>query len=266
MFWQMVWRMPDLQPGTVLLSNELPVIHYTDNSLTAPLNWTYDPQNQPGVMHYALFYPTLRKEDTLSSFQKNRPVKLDYLAATFRGNTSQMVAFYYNPPGCLRVLDPQVDVYNWMVPLYLRESLALTTTKPILPTSQPGKSAPRPPAGIFGAEITHGWCYYFEKADLARQMGDWQTVAALGDEALAGNDYPNDPLERFPFIEGYAHTGNWDRATSLTQETYSFSPKIMQPMLCRLWERIAQQTPATPEQQKSYQTARSALECSQALK
>ncbi len=266
MFWQMTWRMPDLQPGTALLSNELPVTHYTDNSLTAPLNWIYDPQNQPPVMQYALLYPTLRKETMLSSFKAGQSIDLDYLAASFQGNTSQMVAFYYNPPGCLRVLDPQVDVYNWLIPIYLKESLSLTSTSPILPEPQPGKSIPRPPAPIFGEEIAHGWCYYFEKADLARQMGDWQQVAALGDEAFASSDYPNDPLERFPFIEGYAHVGKWDQAVNLSQDAYTFSPSLMQPMLCKLWERTIQETPTSAEKQTAVQTIQSDFNCSPVLK
>jgi hypothetical protein len=266
MFWQMVWRMPDLQPGTVLLSNELPLTHYTDNSLTAPLNWIYDPQNDPSVMKYALLYPTLREDRLLSSFKAGQPIVLDYLATTFRGSTSQMVAFYYNPPGCLRVLDPQVDVYNWLVPIYMREPLNQVTTDPILPETQAGKPAPRPPANIFGAEISHGWCYYFEKADLARQVGDWQTVASLGDEAFANSDYPNDPLERFPFIEGYAHAGRWESAISLTHDSHAFSPQVMQPMLCQLWQRIGQKTPSAPEKQNALKSVQAELKCSQALK
>ena len=266
LFWQMVWRMPDLREGTVLLSNELPVIHYTDNSLTAPLNWTYDPANQPQVLEYALFYPTLRKETVLSNFKASQPIELDYLAAEFNGNTGQMVAFYYNPPGCLRVLDPQVDVYNWMVPVYLRESLSLTSTDPILAEPQPVKPAPQPPAAIFGAEIARGWCYYFEKADLARQLGDWQKVTELGDEAFANSDYPNDPLERFPFIEGYAHAGKWDRAVELTRDTYSISPKVMRPMVCKLWERITRETTPDPEKQKAMESLQAEMFCNPTLK
>jgi len=29
----------------------------------------------------------------------------------------------------------------------------------------------------------HGWCYYYQKANLARQQGDWEQVIALGREA-----------------------------------------------------------------------------------
>lgn len=266
MFWQMVWRMPDLEPGTALLSNELPVIHYTDNSLTAPLNWMYDPKNDPLELEYALFYPTLRKAETLNNFQPDTAIHLNFLAASFDGNTNKMVAFYYQPPGCLRVLDPQIDIYNWMVPVYLRESLKLTSTRPILVQPREGKSALRPPEHIYGEEIAHGWCYYFEKADLARQQGEWQSVAQIGDEAFAGSDYPNDPLERFPFIEGYAHTGNWERAAALSKDSYTVSPEIIRPMICRLWQRIAEETPASAEQAQAYQQVQTEMECENSAK
>lgn len=264
LFWQMVWRMPDIQPGTILLSNELPVTHYTDNSLSAPLNWTYDPQNDPHQMNYLLTYPTLRKDELLNGFQKNTPVELNYLATTFYGNTGQMVAFYFNPPGCLRVLDPEIDIYNWMVPLYLKESLALSTTAPILPVVKAGKPTPQPPEQIYGAESAHGWCYYYEKADLARQVGDWTAIVNLGHQAFSIQDYPNDPLERFPFIEGYAHTGNWEEALQLTQQSYAVSPEVMRPMLCKLWERIERNTESTAQQNAAFQSAQNLMECSQA--
>ncbi len=261
LFWELTWRMPGLQPGTALLSNELPVTHYTDNSLTAPLNWTFDPYNDPRVMNYALFYPTIRKAETLSNFATNQPIRLNYLATSFLGNTSQVVTVYFNPPGCLRVMDPQIEEYNWMVPAYLKESLALSSTTPILPVPRAGQAAARPPAAIYGAEIAHGWCYYFEKADLARQVGDWQTVAELGDEAFSANDYPNDPLERFPFIEGYAHMQLWSKALKLSQDANAVSPEVMQPMVCRLWQRIASQTPGSSEKTAALQTIQAGLEC-----
>ena len=64
---------------------------------------------------------------------------------------------------------------------------------------------PRPP---FGAEPPHGWCYYYEKADLARQQGNWDDVVRLGDEAAKHRLHPNDAIEWLPFLQGYAYTGN----------------------------------------------------------
>jgi hypothetical protein len=261
MFWQMVWRIPDLQPGTVLLSNELPMKHYSDNSLTAPLNWIYEYDDDPLVMPYLFYYPTVRQETTLRFMEPGSSFQQNYLAATFYGSTAQMVSIYYQPPGCLRVLDPEIEITNWMVPNYLRATLSLASLSPIMPAPQTGKPQPIPPANVFGAEISHGWCYYYAKADLARQMGDWETVAKLGDEAFAIGDYPNDPAERLPFIEGYAHTGSWNRAVELSRETRAITA-VMQPVLCRLWERIEREAAPGIEKDATLQSIRTDLGCS----
>jgi hypothetical protein len=87
------------------------------------------------------------------------------------------------------VLDPEVEAANWMVPASLRDTLAVSTTRPILPHPPAGKPQPRPPEHIYGEEIARGWCYYYEQADLARQVGDWERVTALGEAAFASSDY-----------------------------------------------------------------------------
>ena len=262
LFWQLTWRAPDLKPGTLLVTNELPLEHYTDNSLAAALNWIYDPNNRPERMNYMLYYPTLRGwEPWLETPQKGLPIERNYLATRFYGDSSQVIVLSFHPPGCLRVLDPEIDAFNWTIPEYLRETLPLASTDPILGVPAAGKPAPRPPLRIYGAEISRGWCYYFEKADLARQSGNWQEIAALGDEAFAGADYPNDPLERFPFIEGYAHTGSWERAASLTRDSLEVSTVVMQPMLCKLWERIENNTTGGAERDAALQTVRDTLDC-----
>jgi len=99
---------------------------------------------------------------------------------------------------------------------------------------------------IYGPEPEHGWCYYFEKADLARQMGDWDEVAQLGDKAFKLDDYPNSPIERFVFIEGYAHVGDWDKALEYSKVSYKVSKDYVGPLLCQLWERVASETDPSP--------------------
>ena len=42
---------------------------------------------------------------------------------------------------------------------------------------------------MFGSEPPHLWCYYFEKADLARQLQDWQSVLQLEKQARARGLY-----------------------------------------------------------------------------
>ncbi|HMX72701.1 MAG TPA: hypothetical protein PKE35_00525 [Anaerolineales bacterium] len=254
MFWQMTWRAPGLEKDTIVLMNE-ELSFYADNSLGAALNLIYAPENHSDAIDYVLFYPTNRESLSLSL---DTPVNYDFLAGQFSGNTSQTVVFYYAPPKCLRLLDPEIDLENRLIPddTFLRDAALLSSTSPIL-----SRQTSRMPAA-YGNEPVHGWCYYFEKADLARQLGDWETVTQLGDVAFALDDYPNDPVERFVFIEGYAHTGNWERAVELSTASYKVSKAYVGPLLCRLWSRIARETEDTSERKVTFDVVQSELECS----
>ena len=57
-----------------------------------------------------------------------------------------------------------------------------------------------PITGIFGRELPHTWCYYFEKADLSSQFGDWQEVIRLYDPANSQGYAPKDGSEWTPFM------------------------------------------------------------------
>ncbi len=258
LFWQMSWRMPGIAPGTTLLANDLPSQHVSDNSLTSPLNLIFAPENRSAEMSLMLYYPTVRLERGLKTMEADSPIAQNYLAATFHGSTSQVVAFSFSPPGCLRVLDPDLDPLNAMLPELMRSAASLSSGQWI---RQDPQDPAQPPAQIFGEEPARSWCYAFERASLAAQQGDWQQVAALGDEAFALGDYPNDPMERVPFIEGYAHTGNWPRAQELTAEARDITP-LMQPVLCRLWQRIDEQVQSGGGKGKAVQAVREDLGCS----
>ena len=102
-----------------------------------------------------------------------------------------------------------------------------------------------PPTDLFGKEPAHGWCYFYEKADLADQLGQWQQVVELGKQAEQQGLRPavspaNNPYEWLPFIEGYAMSGDWANAQSLTTANAKIDKKYA-PMLCDLWNRITRQ-------------------------
>ncbi len=256
LFWQMTWRAPGLAPQTTVLLNER-LAFYADNSLGAALNWIYAPQNHTDRISYLLFYPTNRLGASLPDLQPGLPIHYDYLAGRFEGNTSQAVAFYYAPPACLRLLEADFDPINRLIPddSLMREAATLSSPRPIL-----NEPLARMPA-IYGPEPPHGWCYYFEKADLARQQGDWQQVVALGEVAFSLNDYPNDPVERFVFIEGYAHVGEWQRAFELSQVSYRVSKEVVGPLLCRLWQRLEAETPSSAGREMILQQVRTKFAC-----
>jgi hypothetical protein len=96
---------------------------------------------------------------------------------------------------------------------------------------------------------------------LARQSGDWGQVVRIAKTAFALNDYPNDPSERFVFIEGFAHTGDWASAVNYSLQSHRVSPAYVDPMLCRLWRRIEFETPASAEKTSALQEIKTKFSC-----
>jgi hypothetical protein len=113
---------------------------------------------------------------------------------------------------------------------------------------------------MFGPEPSHDWCYYYEKAELARQAKDWQQVSKLGDQVLQGALKPADPVELLPFIEGFAHVGRWDDASQLSLQAYKSSNRL-QSLLCSTWSRIEQATTSDPQGKLVIDTIKNSLEC-----
>jgi len=65
-----------------------------------------------------------------------------------------------------------------------------------------------PPTMVFGPEPEHNWCYFYQKASLARQLEAWEEVQSLGEQAMGRNLKPTDPIEWMPFLQAYAQQGD----------------------------------------------------------
>jgi hypothetical protein len=235
-FWQMVWRMPGLEPGTAILTHELPLRYETDMGLTAPLNWIYAPGYDGGELPYALLYTRTRLDRvSLPALEPEQPISFEYRTVDFKGSTSQAVTILVSPNACLHVLDSVYaggDTYERQ-PRFLRDAIPLSDPSLIITDAEP----PEIPVSLFGKEPPHDWCYYFEKAELARQIGDWERVVSLGDEARAQGFFPGDALEWLPFIEGYVVTGDTKSAGELSILAYKDDSRPRKG-LCYTWKRI----------------------------
>lgn len=258
-FWQLTWRAPGIETGTTVLTASLPFKYYSDNSLTAPLNWLYAPENQTRQMSYLFYSVEARLGSELAGLAQGFPINAPYRATSFQGSTSQILGVYYAPPGCLKVLDPTVHDPIPQKPPYLGEVILLSDPRLVLVNKV---SPVRPPSHIFGAEPEPNWCYYYQKAELASQIGDWHQVAALGEQALKLGEllYPVNAPELIPYIEGYAHLGQWERAEQLSSEAQRLTFR-MKHMLCATWERIERETPKTEEQQAATTKAKTKYNC-----
>jgi hypothetical protein len=107
--------------------------------------------------------------------------------------------------------------------------------------------APVPPdTDIFGPEPEHTWCYYFQKADLARQTQDWNEVLDLYQQAKQSGFFPENGAEYLPLIEAYVQTGNWQNAYDLTLKARRLSLGALK-MMCSNWTRFSQMPSANME-------------------
>lgn len=233
-FWNVAWRIPDLEAGTLLLTNEFPMDFVTDNSLTGVMNLMYADESETMEMPFLMYDLDTRLGHGLSGLETGLSVERVYRATTFSGSTSQALLLYYAPPGCLRVVDQVLDDSSPAIPGVMHDAIHLSRLDLIDTTSMPVGELP---GTLMGPEPVDTWCYYYEHADLARQQGDWAEIVALGDIAFQLDDRPNLAEERIPFIEGYAHLGQLERAIALTREALNHSAGIQRP-LCHAWERI----------------------------
>ena len=241
-FWQLTWRAPQLKPGTSILTHQLPLNYYSDNSLTAPLNWVYAPDNHNTEIPYYMGFTTVREGQSIPAFEDDLPIHQDYRSASFDSTTSKAMVIFYSPPGCLKIVDPS---YNADFPIYpdrLKEAFPISHPAQIV--RNPEQPA-APPQYIFGLEPEHTWCYYYQKADLARQFKDWDEVVAVGDEAFALKYYPEELTELYPFVEGYAKTGNWSRALVLIKDVKILGKPNLTQYSCRLLNRLYEESPIT---------------------
>ena len=246
LYWQFAWRIPALEPGTIIFTKQMPLDYETDLSMTAPLNWIYAPDYQRGDdLPYILLYTEKRLGGaSLPDLEAGTTIAIRYRTVTFHGTPGRSITVFAPRNGCLRVLDP---VYANEV-IYDREGRTLTTTIPLSDPSLIHADAPGPvmPSTLFGNEPAHTWCYFYAKAELARQIGDWQAVVLLGQEAEQLGFAPQDALEWLPFIEAYAHQGQWDEAEQLARRAVDADGRVRKGV-CQVWGRVRSATAGQAE-------------------
>jgi len=229
LYWELAWRIPELKEGTALYGRGTFTgkSSYFDGTYVVNLLFNAEVDKET---RYAYFdqghFPQSKLMSSSRMIQSNR-------AGHFIGNTSRVVTFYHGRSGaCARVL----DVVYMDDPIYSHpvSDLGLFSNLDQIVDSQ---HPPAPNSVIFGSEPPHGWCYYFEKADLARQFGDWETVLDLEAEASPLGLEPALGAEYVPFIEAHARTGGWSEALELSQRALEITPGL-QITLCNNWARF----------------------------
>jgi hypothetical protein len=258
-YWQLNWRVPALKPGTAVLGTQMPLNYSADYAIGLALNLIYAPNlHSTNLPYWFIDAPRSHGSSHIPDFKENLPVRYVMRDQLFQSNTSQAVVVDYNSgQGCVYVMSPADALRPGTSDA---QASLLKISHPDQIETDPAKAV-SPPETIFGVEPFHGWCYYYEKADLARQMGDWQQIAALDQSAGQAGYTTKLGVELIPFIEGYAHLGQWQKAYQYTLEANE-KTSGMQPFLCQTWDRITKGTSTSPEREKVWSTVDQKLNCS----
>ena len=207
-FWhQMAWRAASIAPGTTLLVYYPGVDYGSDSDVVwGPANFIYYPQAQERLPLRLQVSALTQDRNALNAMLVGK----DGEESTYRAHTMSidpgnvLIAIQSATDACVRVLDPRWPTFSLTDDPALR-SLAASSHLDAIETSGP---IPAPAASIFGPEPDHGWCFYFEKAASASQLGNWREVAAVQAEIAKLGLHPNDQIEWMPFLQAQAYIGD----------------------------------------------------------
>jgi hypothetical protein len=215
-WWQVSWRVPQFEKNTTLIATYPGVALEEDYFIWGPANLIYYPEKQneqyiqPGlyaaILNQATVDKVLAKERQVYDKRKN--------IITYANYRNIVVMTQPGLDSCVHVLDGMQPEYSSVESDFIREIGSYSEIEHLLADGTPHT----PPTIVFGPEPAHGWCYYYEKASLARQTGNWDEVRRLGDEARSKNVfYTGNLIEWIPFIQAYAMIGDFERIDQISK-------------------------------------------------
>ena len=218
-WWQVSWRVPQIAPRTTLIANYPSVASEEDYFVWGPANLIYYPEEEhPENIQPVLFAAILNKGTVANVLARERQ-KMDIRKniVTYPNHRNILILTQPVRGTCVRVINGFQPEVSQRDPDSIRVMSPYSEMEHVLA----GEVPPGPPAIVFGPEPPHDWCYYYEKADLARQRGNWDEVANLGNQATEMGLYPSDNIEWMPFLQAYAQLGSVDRLASIAPEISS---------------------------------------------
>jgi hypothetical protein len=199
-WWQLAWRAPALEEGTVLVLNLPSQRYFEDYEVWAPANLIYDPgERQPKLAAQVLDEETVHSIEAEARETRNMRVLIEIP----RDFGKLLVADWPRREACLHALDAGQPEAGVTASALVRAAAAHSRQDRIIATGQPAS----PPADLFGREPEKGWCWFYQRASLARQTGDWAAAAELGRQARSLGLAPGDMSEWMPFFQAYLNTG-----------------------------------------------------------
>ena len=221
-WWQVSWRAPQLQKSTTLIANYPVGGAEEDYFVWGPASLIYYPEKQnPEAIQPGLYAAVLNSSAVTKILARERQ-QYDNRKniVTYPNYRNLLILTQPMSTSCVHVIDGSQPEYSRSERDSIRVVGAYSEIEHVLTDEMPRV----PPVVVFGPEPPHEWCFFYEKADLARQRGDWDEVLKLGAQALDKGFAPKDSVEWIPFLQAYAVAGDVDHlmemASVITMEPY----------------------------------------------
>jgi hypothetical protein len=253
---QLTWRAPFIEPGTAIITDQEILGYMGDYPTSFAFNTIYDTKSlRPSPYWFFAMSENLGTDaDSLVSGVELTAKKY---ASTFVGDSRDSLIIVFEPEKdqCLWILRPEDAAYRGLLP-QIKTAAQVSNLSRI-------HDQPQTDFALFRTIVPEErgtWCFHYQRADLARQMGDWEQVIFMWELAQRGGYSPAHGFEYIPFIQAYAYEGDWKTAFALTKQSNRVSAN-MKTILCPVWEELLISTSVSPERGPAFDDANKLLGC-----
>jgi hypothetical protein len=214
-WWQVSWRIPQMEKGTSLIARYPNGGIIEDSSVWGPANLIYYPiRIDPNRVQAGVYAILLDNDAVVKVLSREGQVYRKHIIVdTYRNYRNVLILTQPTTASCVQVIDGSQPMFSRyedpaivLIGIFSEPQHILTTAISQIP-----------PESLFQEEPKKGWCYYYEKASLAKQKGDWDTVLLLGDEVTTKGFAPGDLIEWMPFLEAWVRNDHQDKVRQISE-------------------------------------------------
>ncbi len=207
-FWhQVFWRAPNIKADTLLLVNYAGMEYGEGNDIVwGPANFIYAALPQTQIPLVVPIAAARLEADTPKNILEGAELSQNYIVINSINSDfgNLLVMTLPSSSACVHVMDgaqAEISVQDTAL-------IALAAPKSHIENINMNAVPPVPFETVFGKEPKHEWCFYYQKAQAARQVEDWKTVLQIGQQAGQLELHPNDQIEWMPFLQAAAMLGD----------------------------------------------------------
>ena len=234
LMYQLSWRAPGLKPNTLIVTNDVST-SFTYTTLKAELNLIYS-TNKNNNFGWIFARDLAQKYPEINS---QTVIEIPALVNNYHGVGEDIVVFIYRKGECLRFIDLNS---SYLTSDILENGFHLVSNPYNL--IYDGNDNAQLDASLLINDPYMNWCYYFEKADLALQLNEYDSIQSLYEEVINEDLQPSNGIEWYPFIEGLAAAEAFQDAINVSQKVIAINPESEEYLshICAIWDRVAAST------------------------